>query len=111
VDSEFALAPGQAIAVAGTGLTIRFNGVSGDSRCPADAVCIQGGSAQVRITAQSPTSSRDYELLTGDMRPVRHEDATITLVQLMPYPFSSRTIRPDEYRATLKVTEASAPAP
>ena len=28
-----------------------------------------------------------------------------TLVELQPYPFSSRTIAPDEYRATLTVTQ------
>ena len=104
LDSEFLLAPGQTLVVQGTSLTVRFNGVSGDSRCPADALCIQGGSAQVAITAQSSDSSRDYELLTGDMRPVRHEELTITLVQLTPYPFSARTIQPDEYRATFRVT-------
>jgi hypothetical protein len=38
------------------------------------------------------------------MRPVKHGDLTIELVQLSPYPFSSRTIQPDEYRATLRVT-------
>ena len=46
----------------------------------------------------------DLELHTGSMAPVRYGSYTITLVQLQPYPFSSRTIRPDEYRATLKVT-------
>jgi len=38
------------------------------------------------------------------MQPVVHEGLTIALVQLMPYPFSAKTIAPDEYRATLKVT-------
>lgn len=104
LDSEFVLAPGQTIGVDGASLRIRFIGVAGDSRCPADALCIQGGSAQVRIAAQSSGSTQDYELLTGDMRPVRHEDLTIALVQLSPYPFSARTIQPDEYRATLRVT-------
>ena len=70
----------------------------------ADAVCVQGGSAEVRITAVSEESTRDLVLLTGDMRPVRHGSFTIALVQLAPYPFSSRTIAPEEYRATLRAT-------
>jgi hypothetical protein len=90
--------------VEGTSLTVRFNDVSGDSRCPADAICIQGGSADVRITALSDGSTRNYELRTGDMRPVQHDDLTISLVQLAPYPFSSRKILPEDYRVTLKVT-------
>ena len=104
LNTEFTLAPADVMSIDGTSLTVRFNEVSGDSRCPADALCIQGGSADVRITVQSNGSTRNYELHTGDMRPVQHEGLTISLVQLAPYPFSSRTIRPEEYRATLKVT-------
>jgi hypothetical protein len=85
-------------------VSVRFNRVSGDSRCPADAVCILGGDALVHITALSRQSSRDYELHTGDMRPVQHDGVTIALVQLQPYPFSSQTIQPGDYRATLKVS-------
>ena len=44
------------------------------------------------------------ELHTGDMQPVRHDELTIHLVQLAPYPFSSRPFTPDEYRVTLRVT-------
>jgi hypothetical protein len=104
LNSEFTLAPGQAMTIDGASLSVRFDGVSGDSRCPADALCIQGGSADVRITAIGAGSRSEYALKTGDMRPVQHGDLTIALVQLAPYPFSSRTIAPDEYRATLKVT-------
>jgi hypothetical protein len=103
LNTEFTLAPAGVMSIDGTSLTVRFNDVSGDSRCPADAICIQGGSADVRITALSNGSTRNYELRTGDMRPVQHEDLTISLVQLVPYPFSSRKILPEDYRATLKV--------
>ena len=104
LNTEFTLAPAEAIGIDGTSMTVRFIEVSGDSRCPADALCIQMGSASVRITAQSDGSTRNYELHTGDMQPVQHEGLTISLVQLAPYPFSSRKIPPEEYRATLKVT-------
>lgn len=104
LDTRFTLAPGETMGIDGTSLTVRFNRVSGDSRCPADAFCIQGGSAEVRITVQSDESTRDYSLHTGDMRPVQHDSFTIALVEIAPYPFSSRTIQPEEYRATLKVT-------
>jgi hypothetical protein len=104
LNTEFVLAPGERMAIESASLVIEFNGVTGDSRCPADALCIQGGSADVRITATSKGSPREHVLKTGDMKPVQHGDTTIALVQLSPYPFSSRTIAPDEYRATLKVT-------
>jgi len=104
LNTEFTLSPGQSMAIDGASLSVRFNNVTGDSRCPADAFCIQGGSADVRITATADRSSQDYAIRTGDLRPVQHAGLTIALVQLSPYPFSSRTIAPSEYRATLKVT-------
>jgi hypothetical protein len=104
VDAEFTLAPGEARRIEGEQVTIKFVGVSGDSRCPADAICVLGGSATVAIAVASGLSTQSYDLRTGDMQPVVHEGLTIALVQLMPYPFSAKTIAPDEYRATLRVT-------
>jgi hypothetical protein len=104
LNQEFELPPGSSSLISGTSFAVRFDGVSGDSRCPADAVCIQGGDAIVGITVVADGVSRRMELHTGDMRPVSYDGYTIALVQLQPYPFSSRTIQPDEYRATLKVT-------
>jgi hypothetical protein len=103
LNENFQLRPGSSAAIDGA-FTVRFNRVSGDSRCPADAICIQGGDAIVSITAIDDDALVDLELHTGSMAPVRYGSYTITLIQLQPYPFSSRTIQPDEYRATLKVT-------
>lgn len=104
IDRELRLAPGQTTAVPEAGLSIRFDRVSGDSRCPADAVCVQGGDALVEIDVLAAGGRQAYQLHTGNMRPVSHGDVTIALVELSPYPFSSRTIEPGEYRATLRVT-------
>ncbi len=99
------LAPGQSAGVTEAGITIRFDGVSGDSRCPIDAICIQGGDALVRIAViPSRGGTQDYALHTGDLRPVTHDDLTIALVELSPYPFSTRPIEPNDYRAKLRVT-------
>ena len=104
LNSEFTLAPGDSMAIEDSTLTVRFNRITGDNRCPADAVCILGGSADVDLTATSNGSSRSLVLRTGDMQPVRYDDYTISLVQVAPYPFSSRPIQPDDYRVTLRVT-------
>jgi hypothetical protein len=106
VDARAVLAPGEVADIAAAGIRIGFQGVLGDSRCPADAFCIHGGDAIVRIDVlpSGGRSSSTYDLHTGDMKPVRHGDLTITLENLSPYPFSSRTIPPGEYRATLHVT-------
>jgi hypothetical protein len=102
---EIVLAPGQTAAVSEADISLRFDGVSGDSRCPGDAICIQGGDALVQIAVISRRGApRNYDLHTGDLRPVSHENLTIALVELSPYPFSSRPIQPSDYRATLRVS-------
>jgi hypothetical protein len=105
VNVQLVLAPGQAAEVRNTAIQLRFEGVMGDSRCPADALCIQGGDAIVRLQVLATRgASPTYDLHTGNMQPVKHDDLTIALENLSPYPFSSRTIAPAEYRATLRVT-------
>jgi hypothetical protein len=104
VDEQVTLAPGQSAAVPNTTFQLRFVGVSGDSRCPADALCIQGGDAIVQIDVlPAAGSSTRYELHTGNNQPARHGSYVISLVELSPYPFSSRPISPGDYRATLRV--------
>lgn len=105
VNAQVVLAPGQIAQIESTSLRLRFQGVMGDSRCPADAFCIQAGDAVVRIDViPSRRPSTTYDLHTGSTRAIRHEDVTIALVELSPYPFISRPIVPNDYRATLRVT-------
>jgi hypothetical protein len=105
VNAQVVLAPGESATVSGASIRIRFQGVLGDSRCPADALCIQGGDAIVRLDVLSSGGiDATYDLHTGNLAPARHGSLTITLVALTPYPFSSRPISPGDYRATLRVT-------
>jgi hypothetical protein len=106
LEQRFTLTPGHAAAVRGTSLRVHFLGVSGDSRCPADVLCILGGDALVHIRAEVQGVAADYELHTGYSARARasHTGFWIELATLEPYPFSSRTIQPEEYRATLIVS-------
>jgi hypothetical protein len=104
LNTEFTLARGEAATIEDTSTEVRFTGVTNDSRCPADVFCVTGGDAHVNIRVTSGIGTREYVLHTGDMKPVTHDPLTIHLVQVSPYPFSSRTISPDEYRVTLRVT-------
>ena len=104
IDTDFTLRPGESRRIEGQSLSVRFVEVSGDSRCPADAICIQGGSAEVRIAVTSGLAAEGYTLHTGTMAPVRHGAFTIALVELAPYPFSSSPIAPGDYRAKFRVS-------
>ncbi|MQA29604.1 MAG: hypothetical protein GEU82_07175 [Luteitalea sp.] len=102
---QFTLAPGESTAIQDASVRVQFVRVSADSRCPADALCIQGGDALVHIAVRGG-GEQEYELHTGDSAraAVQHGALRIALIGLQPYPFSSRTIQPDEYRATLVVS-------
>ena len=105
LDENFVLAPGESARISGADVSIRFMGVQGDSRCPADAICIQGGDAIVRVEVLPSTAAQTtYDLHTANSQPVRHGDVSIALVELTPYPFASRPTQPGDYRATLRVT-------
>jgi hypothetical protein len=105
LNQEFTLGPGQTASIRDSSVRVQFVGVSGDSRCPADALCVQGGDALVHIRAGEGTMA-EYELHTGDesRAAIAHAGFRIQLVNLQPYPFSSRTIRPEDYRAALRVS-------
>ena len=106
LDPAFVLTVGETATLQGRSTQIRFVGVTGDSRCPIDVFCVTGGDAIVEIAVRSGSGSEiRYDLHTGDLRPVQHRTLTITLVQLAPDPFSTQTIPPEVYRATLRVTE------
>ena len=105
LDQNFVLAPGESAKVTGADVRVRFVGVQGDSRCPADAICIQGGDAIVRVEVLASTGGAStYDFHTAKSEPVRHGEVSIALVELTPYPFASRPTQPGEYRATLRVT-------
>lgn len=109
LDRPFTLAPGESAVEESTGLRVLFLQVSGDSRCPADALCITGGDALVHVRLSGGGGpSAEYELHTGDASRASavHAGTRVTLVELQPFPFSSRTIAQGEYRATLRATRS-----
>jgi hypothetical protein len=101
-NKEVTIALGKSAPVV-DGVSVRFLAVSGDSRCPADALCIQGGDAVVKLQVTSANDTREVELHTGNTQPITSGNLTVELLQLMPYPFSGRTIQPEEYRATIRM--------
>lgn len=104
VDQTVTLAPGQSASIPGTSLTLKFEGVTGDNRCPADALCVLGGSATVKVGARGSSGNRTLAFETGTLEPVEFAGLTLELTQLAPYPFSATPIKPEDYRATLRVS-------
>jgi hypothetical protein len=98
------LAVGQTVAVPDTSLSLRFTGVPNDSRCPADALCIQLGEAVVALEALSGPSTSQLQLRTTEAgRTAEVGSYRVVLSMLLPYPFSNHPIDLAEYRATVRV--------
>lgn len=104
INRDYLLAPGQSVPITAAALSLKFLGVANDSRCPADALCVTGGSARVDIQVTASTGTvQIINFETGDPKAVQIGSLTIDLVQLSPYPFSAHPIDPADYRVTLRV--------
>lgn len=96
---EFILKPGETVQVQSTDLRVTFVGVVNDSRCPADAVCIQAGDAVLALRV----GSADVELRSNSA-PLQAVGAyNVRVERVEPYVYTSRVIPPDDYRAALVV--------
>jgi hypothetical protein len=100
---ELTVAPGATTTVV-DGVAVVFRGVSGDSRCPGDAICITGGDAVVQLRLTDGGAQSDVDLHTGSLQPVTVRTLTVELLELTPYPFVSRPIAPADYRARIRIT-------
>jgi hypothetical protein len=89
------------------GLTIAFDRVVSDSRCPLDALCLEfhAGDAVVAVSiSQSAGGSVGRELHTDTAgSETSYLAYSIKLFSLSPYPRSDRQIRPGDYVATFVV--------
>jgi hypothetical protein len=90
------------------GLTVLFEQVVSDSRCPADALCISPGDAQVAVTLSLGGVGSRYDLFANDAtrRRVTYQGYEVELSTLQPYPLASRPTDPTAYRLTLLVTRS-----
>jgi hypothetical protein len=98
--SEFSLKPGESAEVQSTGLRVTFLGVRSDSRCPADAVCIQAGDAVLALRV----GTAEVELRSNSAPERAVGVYNVRVERVEPYVYSGRPIAPDDYRAVLVVT-------
>ncbi len=108
--TPFTLGVGDARAVGADGLSVRFEGVANDSRCPVDVNCVWEGEATVQVRLQAPAQeTRTLELRvrgTGGSSPPGEfgERFAVQVTKLEPAPRSSQPIPAGAYQATLVVT-------
>lgn len=113
VGEQAQLAVGERVNVSEAGLTINFTQVVEDSRCPANAMCVQQGRAvvagELSDGAGAPTA---YTLTLGGADDAAAElkvgDYTLRAIALDPYPGTVEQVSPEAYRLTLVIEAAGA---
>ena len=97
--------------IAGDDLTLSFDKVASDSRCPANAVCIWQGAATAKFSFTKNGELHSFDLSTITKSPAYAKDTTIAgykieFINLSPYPGTFTPPAPDDQiRAELKITK------
>jgi hypothetical protein len=73
-----------------------------DSRCPSDVVCIWAGKADVKIKVESPVPGT-ITLSTYDNPVDTVGNYSFKIIDVLPYPISTKTIRLEDYIVMLKI--------
>ena len=109
VEEEFKLGKDEVTFFKSENIWIRFSGVTEDSRCPADVVCIWQGRVSVDVNViQDDQDKGNFILTIGENENLAlqtFDGYYIRLLKVGPYPFASHNIQPSEYIVTLLVAE------
>jgi hypothetical protein len=87
------------------GRTITALSVLEDSRCPADVMCIQAGTAKILVRVQRGRKATNT--VVGLDRPADVGGAWLHLGTVCPYPLASRPVSPADYRMVFVLSDSS----
>jgi len=86
-------------------LTLKFDDLLEESRCPIDANCIWAGNAKIKMYIKNGNIGKNFELNTG--AGVTHnvyDKYDFRLQELTPYPASTIPLNKYSYEATIVIT-------
>lgn len=109
LDTPFELRAGQTAVVSGEALSVTFESVPEDSRCPTGVQCVWAGNAVVRVVLSQGGKAAGVELNTNlEPKTATYLNYTIELVSLAPYPSAKGgPIAQSQYRATFIVRKTA----
>lgn len=86
------------------GVRITLNKIVEESRCPADATCIQAGRLVVNVTLKSDTDEETVNMSDSDA--ARGFDTwKVAVVSSSPFPLASKPVSFEIYKVTFRVEE------
>jgi hypothetical protein len=103
----FTLRVGESVAVEDAGVTVSFEKVARDSRCPKDVTCIRAGEAVVHLAVASGEAKAILELEVppgGESPAARFQDLLVTIQELQPQKESRKPIDRSAYVAKVRVS-------
>jgi hypothetical protein len=111
IDSEFSLAAGQVAELKGEQITLQFEGIQDDSRCPKGATCIWQGRVSSILQISDNGSSSKIALIEPGLSDQhgknRYKQYEFTS-HVQPYPELGKKISSEDYRLFLTVTKIPA---
>jgi hypothetical protein len=84
--------------------TVTAVSVLEDSRCPADVMCIQAGTAKILVRVQRGRTGTDR--IVGLGRPADVGGAWLHLGAVCPYPLASRPVAREDYRMVFVLSDS-----
>jgi hypothetical protein len=108
LNSEFLLQFNQSAEIKSEDITVTFLNVTSDSRCPSDVTCVWQGQAGIELDLRKGEEKSIVSLsIGGDSSPEESifDSYLIQLVDISPYPVSTKDIQSDEYAAKINITK------
>ena len=104
---EVSLKINRALVVESENLEIKFLGVTSDSRCPKEVVCIWAGQVIVMVNVwKAGENLGEFELIDtngGGVSPTQVDNYEIFLLKVKPYREVNKIINTKDYIITIKV--------
>ena len=102
IGEEFNLKYGESIQVQNESLTLKFENVADDSRCPTGASCVWAGNAKIILQVAQIDTSLNSALSPSE---INYNSFNIKLLSVSPYPTIGQQIKLDDYIIKLIVTK------
>jgi len=114
--TPFTLAVGEVVNVGDLPLTLEFEAVLSDSRCPRRVICVWEGEVTLRVRLETPRVASQSVLLHSRQSPLGpsqlvFDDHLVTLQEVRPYPEVPGLIPVGLYRADFVVSPPTALSP
>ena len=109
LEEQFSLNFEKTATVSPVNITVKFLKVTEDSRCPSDVVCIWAGQVSALVNVNNNGKDiGDIKLTLGANKDDAVKDIGgyyLKLLEVKPYPISTKKIEPSEYVVTLVVKQ------